>query len=137
MFLSLCLLSSTSAIAMDSSNLSMGSQVSATTHSFVLGTGTSSFVKGRDQFMGNTVAQCPVGSTPKVVTSLNDAGSSQSSTFCPLASFHAVGAYTNPNPTTGGYNVFIGYTNVDTSVVCSDRGMSLNWTVYCIKDQLA
>ncbi|MDR3478174.1 MAG: hypothetical protein P4M14_09115 [Gammaproteobacteria bacterium] len=135
--LAILIISTTSALAMDSSNLPMGNHVSATTHSFVLSAGTSSFVQGHDQLIGTTIAECPVGSTAKVVTSLNDAGTSQSSTFCPLDSIHAVGAYTTSNPTTGGYNVFIGYSNVSTPLVCSDRGVSLNWTVYCLKGAMA
>lgn len=121
-------------MALDSSNLPMGTLVSATVHSFVLATGTSPFVQGNNQQIGSTPLQCPAGSAPKVITSLNDAG--DSSALCPLYTIHAVGPYTQ-EAASGGYDVFIGFSNAVTPDLCHDRGISLNWTIYCIKSNLS
>lgn len=130
MVMLLCAGVSPSVWAVDSTFLSMGSQISATSHSYVLASGVSSNVQGSNQFLGSTDKQCQAGTSPQVVVSVADAGSSQN---CPLSSFHTQNPYINN--TVSGYAVYIGYINVDIyTSLCHDRGASLNWTINCVRN---
>jgi hypothetical protein len=116
--------------ASDSTQLILVNTQPVVAKSYVLETGTSDQVFGKDMTIGVTKRRCNSNTTPVVNTSLNDTEWAATS-HCSILGIHASNAKVVLN-SQDGYTVQIGNSAVDVSKGCQPRGLKLNWTVMCL-----